>query len=147
MMLLGASGEDIANNAYLWVGVIGGVVTLMVLIFKGNVIWGFFRSVTSGAAKAAVNSAAVDVVELLRTEVGELRTQLAETRDQLTQSNARNADQALKIANLQSDMALLSRQITAEEPIRELALKIEGLTSKVTDGLNALLNRKEGEAA
>lgn len=78
-----------------------------------------------------MNSAAVDVVDLLRTEVGELRTQLAEARRE-------NVEYGKQVTKLQGELDILSRQISAEEELKKVNAKLAELSTQMKEGFELI---------
>lgn len=125
-----------ASSNLSWgdIGAICGILAGGYAIIKWRKVGAFFMGASKGAERSAVNSAAVDVVELLRTEVEELRIQGREKDNKI-------ADLTAKVADLTTRLAILRDEITGEGPIKELASELRTFTQTMTEGMTTLLAR------
>lgn len=103
-------------------------ITVLVLVSKGRALGGSFFRGEKGQALAAVGA---DTVDILTAGINELRRQRDEDR-------ATIEAQARQIRELRHDYELLSKQISAEGPIRELTGEIHSLATEVHDGMGIL---------
>lgn len=143
MSLLLASAAGSTYSGY-----VAGGVAIAVILFIVNLdrIRKWTKGIFGASGADAITTTATNVVELLRTEVGELRTQLAEARADKLVQDQEMVKQASEISKLRGEIELLSKQLGAEEAINKLSSRIEALTEKITEGLQAILDQK-GEAS
>lgn len=104
----------------------GGAVVVGLL--KHRAILGLFKQTH------VTTSAAVDITDLMQKGIDELERQLKIAQGTI-------ADQAKELQALRAEVAVLSRQITAEGPIQALTEKIDEHIGQV----NTLLERLEAK--